>query len=450
MKIQPSSGVAFELNEKHMNNISTPTGIPVINAILKIVKNGIFDDCLFVCAQHLLYTTVDLLDGLIYLGAKPQRIFLLGKPYSTNPHVFHFLSSKGINVVENSLQKKYGYFLESFDKDVKNAWSNVKNALSHINVTKIIVLDDGGVCLSNVPPDILENYLVFGVEQTSSGLVRVKSTEFPLIEVASSAIKQYIEPPMIANALKKKLENILPLNKKKLKCSVIGLGVIGKAVIEMLAKLGHDVYSYDNNTTKNISISNSKKLNSIQDAIFLSDYIFGCAGEDILKGVDIKSIVKTSKTFISCSSQDKEFQSLLIKYSKSISDAVINPLKTIEFKLNDSVILKILLGGFPANFDSSGYSVQSNDIQVTRSILLAALIQGATITDHYNLRDIPRNIMLSPLLQYFVMNEWKSLNSTADYIKKNPIIEKFNNIEWIIKNSGGSIFGESEIDCLLN
>ncbi len=84
-----------------------------------------------------------------------------------------------------------------------------------------------------------------------------------------------------------------------LTCGVVSLGVIGKAATEKLVKLGHTVYTYDKHLEKNIAIPGAHKVNSMNEILTSSDYIFGCAGEDILENLNIRDIVKSNKFFIS-------------------------------------------------------------------------------------------------------------------------------------------------------
>ncbi len=179
--------------------------MPVINSIRELTKNNnkIFKNSIFVCIQHLLYTSIDLFNALIYLGTKTDNIFLLGKIYSNNQEVFNILSQKGLHLIQNSPQTKFGYFQESFENDVLRLWSMVLDHLKYKNIEKIIILDDGGFCLKHTPSQILDDYPVIGIEQTSSGLVKIGKNKlaFPVIEVASSAAKQRVESLMIAKSV---------------------------------------------------------------------------------------------------------------------------------------------------------------------------------------------------------------------------------------------------------
>jgi hypothetical protein len=78
-----------------------------------------------------------------------------------------------------------------------------------------------------------------GIEQTRGGLYSpaINSLPFPLIEVASSAIKRHLESPLIVEAIIKKLHNALGTRKDihlNTVFGVIGNGAIGSSVTRYL------------------------------------------------------------------------------------------------------------------------------------------------------------------------------------------------------------------------
>jgi len=425
------------------------TRMPVLNEILEMTKNKkIFKDTLFICNQHLLYTTIDLFDGLIYLGANPENILVVGKIYSNCNEVVNILSSKHINVVTNKPFEKTGKFQEYFEHDVKNLWFLAEEKLKRTKIANIIILDDGGFCLSHAPKSVVLKYPTIGIEQTTSGLTKIdmQHLEFPVIEVASSAAKQHVESPMIAQSVIEKLKNIIPINSKKLNCGVVGFGAIGKSFVEMLLTLGHSVYVYDKNTEKIISTERIKKASGINELIHGSDYIFGCSGEDIVTDIAENIVCENEKVFVSCSSQDKEFKSLLLEFEKRNSSSIKNPLSDIVFDAKNSFKIKILRGGFPINLDNSGYAVRPEDIQMTRGLLLFSLIQASMLVDNFSVEKIPSRIMLCPLFQQIAVKTW--LKFEPQYALNKNFINKFSDIEWIKNNSRGEVFGLKDIAAL--
>ena len=88
------------------------------------------------------------------------------------------------------------------------------------------------------------------------------------------------------------------------------------------------------------------------------------------------------KVLISCSSQDLEFRSALL----SLNDGNHGPVSQRQLTCEVTVPLsegklRILRGGFPVNFDGSRESVPAADIQMTRGLLLGAILQAASLIE---------------------------------------------------------------------
>lgn len=306
-----------------MKNSDTNILLTLQNIVdrLQDCKNLNLENVTFVCVQHLLFTTVDLIQALIMLGAKSSNIHIMGKIYSTCLKVVEQLTEIGVIYYPSTVPQQLGCFNSYFNNDIINMWNNIVNTIVDTKTTTIIILDDGSKCVTNIPEVLINNYRVFAVEQTSSGIAHIKKNNsiLPVINVAYSAAKQILESPMIAKAVIKKLDRVLSLNIRDLTCGVVGLGAIGQAIIEKLLSLNCQVIVYDRFEVKYPIMKNVKVANSIQSLFEESGYIFGCTGEDITTDLDINKIQGT-KSLISCSSQDVEFQFLLqIDHSKKFS-----------------------------------------------------------------------------------------------------------------------------------
>lgn len=410
--------------------------LPVLDSISKVFpleEIPSFDSIAFVCVQHLLFTTFNLIESFIQLGACPDNIHIMGKSYSTCPQVVGKLIARGCHCYSNSPQEKLGDFRKCFIQDIEKMWREVYNDLQKKKINLVVILDDGGTCLSNVPSYIKKKYPLVGVEQTSSGLtdIRMHRLAFPVIEVASSAAKQLIESPMIAEAIVKKLSTILPMNKGSLVCGVVGLGVIGEVVTQKLLSLNHKVIAYDKNPEKGQNLGKPLRTDDIKTIFDGAEYIFGCAGEDITKNLDIADI-NNNKTFISCSSQDKEFLTLL-KIFEEKNSKYRNILDHLECSLNGQTV-KVYRGGFPINLDNSGESVAAHDIQLTRGLLLGGILQGIVYALHYPKK---KNIryMLHPAIQSFVVAHWRNYGST--FLFPPGLLEAFQDWSWVKSQSRG-------------
>jgi hypothetical protein len=238
-----------------------------------------------------------------------------------------------------------------------------------------------------------------GIEQTTSGLWQKDNwPEITVIEVAGSAVKRFVEPPLIAEAVIKKARFALQTAHAEKVCGVIGLGNIGTAVARALAIDGWTVVGYD---ISNVPVPlGVEVVASLDQVITRADYVFGCTGRDIFGGVtELPPMSKGEKVLFSCSSEDVEFQSL-----------VRGKRQTLQQPLLDVVIpaghgsWRIVRGGYPINFDGSPTSVPSALIQLTRGLLLSGVLQATLCS-----RSRPNRTQgekLWPQLQQFVLRAW--------------------------------------------
>lgn len=387
---------------------------------------------LFVCVQHLLNTTDCMFDELFLLGVNPKNVHILGKSYSSCESVIDKFIAKGCHYYPNTLQLKSGEFSTIFAQDVQKMWQSVQRELCYHKPDMIVVLDDGGSCLTSVPNEILTQFKIVGVEQTSSGRRNVLLNEivFPVVDVASSAAKQLIESPMIAATVTEKIHLALPAHGNGASCLVVGLGVIGQAVTKKLLNLGFTVFTFDDDPSKNRVFDGASKVNFLAEAIQSMDYIFGCAGRDITADINLEDI-STNKTFISCSSQDKEFLTLL-RYIAEKEVTKKNILEDIEFYTKKGIKIQVCRGGFPVNFDRSAESVVGRDIQLTRGLLLGGVIQAITLGNDNQYKH--HVYMLEPSIQKMVVDVWRQSGSA--HLIESALLTQFQNIEWIKQNSG--------------
>lgn len=415
------------------------TKLPVLEAIIAAIsdkKTLKLESVCFVCVQHLLDTTIPLMESLVRLGALPSNIYIMGKSYSSSPHVLATLESKGYNCYNNAPQEKLGTFSDCLQNDIKRIWEDVHERVTEEGIKLIVVLDDGGFCLTNVPQKIIKRFPLIGIEQTTSGLtnIRLRRVQFPVIKVAVSAAKQLVESPMIAEAIVKKLNSILPGEEKNLSCAVVGLGCIGIAVTKKLLSLNHSVKVYDREPKKSKAVNTGSTIAAldIRTLINEAEYIFGCSGNDITKNLDPK-IINGSKTFISCSSRDKEFLNLLNIFEEN-NCSYTTILDHLECQINNHPV-KILRGGFPINFDNTGESVAAIDIQLTRGLLLGSVLQ-AVLSFWNKLSMKKKQCMLDPALQSFVVSQWRRVGST--HLFPPGFLDLFEDLGWIKRHSKGT------------
>lgn len=427
--------------------ISESNKLPVLDALVKKAfsqTNSLpLKNTAILYIHHPLQTSKTLIESLIELGASPKRIFVLGKSYSESKAVVTSIKALGVFYQANSPQLGLGRFQHSFIRDINLLWSNVLADISgDSNIKNILIMDHGGHALAFTPAVILENYKIVGIEKTTAGLINPahNGLPFPLIEVASSAAKRILESSLIATAVVDKLFSQLPcISGKNLSCGVVGYGAIGKAITEKLLSLGHKVAVYDGDPNQLKKLINAVPTNDLSFLISFSDYIFGCTGRNISKSIDNFKLCPRDKTLISCSSEDKEFLSLLqsINHNQKWKKGM-NPLEDIHFQNSMGAKISIIRGGFPVNFDHSGESVPANDIQLTRGLVLGGVLQAIKLFREPSTTAIAGNYKLDSDIQKFVVNEWLKYQVLGRFPLE--MISKFNDTTWIAENSGGLIY----------
>lgn len=354
-----------------------------------------------ISVQHLLRSTGSMFEAIISYGFNPQNIYLTGKIYSTHIETQNKLKDLGINVVESDYPKELGFYTQSLESDVHKMWQMLSEKLKPNS--KIIILDDGGYTLKNVPEEILKNHFVCGIEQTTSG-IRMQNTfgKFPVIHVAASAAKVIIEPPIVSEAVKIQLGEIIKeLNPQKV--GVVGFGHIGKAVVNKFKSI-YDILVFDiKNELKDEVIQDVTYCNSLSDLYNQSDVIIGATGQDIS---DLNWLTDSTgdKTLISVSSGDIEFNSLLRECKPYLTEELKNPLQILSLKTQQGYLLKILRGGMVANFAGTPDSSPGHIIQVTRGLLFSAILQ--ILRDSEELKNRSGAIMLDPYFQKEVVQTW--------------------------------------------
>jgi S-adenosylhomocysteine hydrolase len=383
-----------------------------------------------ISVQHLLRSTGSMFEAIVDYGFYPQNIYLTGKIYSTHIETQSKLKTLGINIVESDYPNKLGYYTQSLENDVRKMWQLLSENLKPDS--KIIILDDGGYTLKNVPDEILKNHFVYGIEQTTSG-IRMQNTfgKFPVIHVAASAAKVIIEPPIVSEAVKIQLGEIIKeLNPHKV--GVVGFGHIGKAVVNEFKSV-YDILVFDiKNELKGEIIQDVAYCNSMSDLYNQSDVIIGATGQDIS---DLNWLTDSTgdKTLISVSSGDIEFNTLLRECEPYLTEELKNPLQILSLKTQQGHLLKILRGGMVANFTGTPDSSPGHIIQVTRGLLFSAILQ--ILRDSEELKNQSGAIMLDPDFQKSVVQLWfqDQPQRKADYSEE--ILEGFETVDWIRKQS---------------
>jgi hypothetical protein len=368
----------------------------------------------------------------------PEKMHILGKPYSTSETIVQRLGKLGVRVHHPTRNIELGRFGETFQSDVRNMWRIVCAQLGAEN-RGIIILDDGGRCLAVTPPCIGSNTTVVGVEQTTSGLRQLASARsIPVVQVASSAAKRLIEPKMVAEAVLTKIRALLPLG-RTVDCGVVGLGNIGRAIATELRARSHRVFVFDQKPIA--SAPEYEVANSLQEVFDRSQYLFGCTGSDFLEGANWLGDLAGDRVLVSCSSEDIEFASLLRSAGAAPLGSRDQPFAPIVLRSSRGSFT-VLRAGFPVNFDGSVESVPANDIQVTRGLLLAGVAQAALCTSSQWREGLPWAQALSPELQSIIVKTWLAHNPERTQWYSSAMLDSFADLRWVAGESDGD-----QIEC---
>lgn len=429
----------------HAKNIAPP--LPLMahlmeylraNRLLKPLSNvAVF------YVHHALNTSLNVIQRILELGVAPHNVFVLGKHYSECPSVVKTIEQYGIYCQPSSSEHPVGYFSSAFENAIDRLWRHTLRTID-ADIKRIIVIDHGGYALAQLPKHLCEQHQVVGLEKTAGGIMRLKQhglPNCPVIDVANCAVKKALEPPLIAEAIVKKLSPFFFSKESPVVYGVIGCGSIGKAIIKKLQCMNQSVCIYDSNNKAVFEVedvarlSNTKRMDNLHDLLAASDCIFGCTGQDTLTGELFFDSVSSNKTLISCSSGDIEFQSVLRKaqfqYNKNHS--IADTLDDIHYRTISGGVIHIVNGGFPVNFDHSGESVPPYDIQLTRALVLAGIIQCGQLLDHPAVS--PGLYALDTALQCFISNTWLQLPSTRHF--PDDVVAPFQLVDWIATHSNG-------------
>ena len=415
-------------------------------------------DTALVAVQHVLLQTVDLFETAAAMGLNLKNVFVLGKIYSDSQPVIAALRDRGVTVIEGSAAKP-GEFHAIFERDVERLWQVAAGMLAHCNIKRILVLDDDGVCITNAPREVVRQYAVCGVEQTSQGifLFEDKPPAFAVMSWARSAVKLHIGGPIFSHCFIEKLntEFLCGRSIKEKQLGIIGMGSIGRAVAKLALRQGIKVLFYD--PAPDVSIPASlhiARTRSLEELMVTSDYVAGCSGRNPFKDRWPLNHRPGIKLF-SVSAGDQEF-SPIINDLKAKPDFAVDPKTwTITSEQAPSGPIEIMYLGYPYTFVSrTPEAVPTQIVQLETGGLLAALVQA-----HIYLQTCetcpPQNKVLrriSPKAQCFVYDTWlrtmkeQGINLMETFGYDAELLSAAHNDDWLSQHTEPEEDEHDEID----
>jgi hypothetical protein len=387
-----------------------------------------------ISVQHLVESTGSLFKSIITLGIAPENIWVTGKLYSNNTLTIKRIKALGIQVQNSSDSSAVGSFHNSFLSDCVRLWESFDKHIAARGVQRIIILDDGGHLISTLPDKMLGKYCLIGVEQTTSGIELNRSSKISIVNVAGSAIKRYVEPAFISQAVLQKLRRYL-LNSKPTEIGIIGLGNIGTALARDLSSY-YSVSVFDNHEQFATCDLRNVKIKSSADELFYDcDLVIGATGTDISKEHWLKTAT-TDKTLISVSSGDIEFKRLLTASSRYLDRPIHSSLDNVIIQMENGHTLTILRGGTPINFDNNLHSVLPEYIQLTRALLLLGVIQA--IEESVSLCERKLFVKLNASWQRKILKHWVESVDHSKFRFNVSVDELLNEKSFIEQHSLGS------------
>lgn len=322
------------------------------------------NDTYIICAQHLVSTTYSLFITLLNKGLDPENLSAIGKCYSTDPEAFNEIAQCNIDACPQSLSfDSHAPFDEQYRNFVKQFVLARIQKIKSKRYRKIIVLDDGGELILAVN-NFIEDEEVVGIEQTSSGYHKIKKNgiKFPIINVARSSAKLVHESPIIAklvvDTLVRRMKN-LPFQPKEI--LIIGNGPIGSHIYKTLCS-NFKISIFDE-----VSARSMIQKTEFRASLKKFDLIIGCTGTSVL-GLEDYKLLKKNVILVSASSSDREFDAVKLR-SKLPHTADCHANLYVDG-------IYLINCGFPINFAPEYRDIDVDELQLTRSLLLAAILQA--------------------------------------------------------------------------
>lgn len=367
--------------------------LPLLNYTSSLYPEVDLSEVYILCAQHLVSTSYSLFHTLLQLGLEPSNLSAIGKCYSTDPEAIAEMQKLGIDICESSLSfNSHTSFDQQYRQNIKKFIRSRVLILKNSKSKKIVVLDDGGELLLEANTTLGDDPRLIGIEQTSSGYHKIKQQKlnFPVINVARSPAKLNHESPIIAKlVLKSLIASLTNLDLKPGKALIIGNGPIGSHISRVLERT-HETLVFDQDPSKS-----HIKTENVQNALKTSDLIIGCTGTPVLDSKEFDRLKKNA-ILVSASSSDREFKSQSLR-------------KRIPLVRNCHQHLLIedkwlINCGFPINFSSHFKEIDLDELQLTRSLLLSAILQatkGLDITAHKRFVSLDPENQRDILLKYY-------------------------------------------------
>ena len=332
------------------------------------------------CFLIVLHFTRDLLPFLELcecLGLNPESTYIFWKPYMY-PH------RKQIAAYLEE-EKRYNVYCLT---EIENVLS--KLASSPMEQLQTVVIEDGGYIvplLHSSFPAILKQ-LIGAVEQTTRGIRndrQVARLTIPVMSVAEADLKNRIEPPHVADAVVRNLENLLSHEKiRGQDITLMGYGYIGREIASRFRdRTSLTIYDPRPEKRQEAKEKGFNIVDQSRDAVKDKFLILGCSGETSIGREEIINL--RHNTYLASATSDQKEIGLLELSALSTKRRL--PLKNAEGKnIGTSYTLRkrkqeicLLADGYPVNF----WFAESMPDQVSDLILSFILVSTINLVQEH-------------------------------------------------------------------
>lgn len=362
--------------------------LPLLDALSSLEDKVDFSNTVLVGIQHLLSTNVSLLVKLHEAGLDYERMFLLGKVYSSNLRVAETLQGLGVFVHPGSFELTDVGLRDNYSMHLSKAAADLlvianTRLRSQPKPRKLLVIDSGASLVTQVNHyrESIDAEVV-AVEQTTSGARRIRELStvlFPIINVAESQAKRRHESPYIGSSIIENLEariRVLPVETALANSDalVVGIGAVGMQVAKQLRNKVASVAVCDLNDER-LAVANNDSLQvvGLRDGLRRSQIIIGCVGTNWLPE-DGERLIQDKAILASSSSSNIEFLGLDVLNRHDASGLRLAHRDYLVRVQNGKAW--VLNAGFPVDFDGSPDPIPPRLIQFTRALMLAGIYQA--------------------------------------------------------------------------
>lgn len=364
--------------------------LDLVEDVFHLSKHNDLKELVIVGAQHILPSTLSMLQSFFDRGLSPNNVFLIGKCYSTDFQTYCQLKDLGVFVCPSSLEFDPSSSFDSFyASNIKLFANQFMSLLTRLGKMKTIVLDDGGELISQLNTINNDEIQMSCLEQTTSGYEKLKRLDLKMgvVNVARSHAKLKIESGIVAKtAVQAIYEKLFYTTLSPKNILIFGNGAIGGALADGLEGKFNvslaDITSEKSDKPYDYYLKNLSKF----------DLIIGCVGKTILFKDQI-DMLTPGTTLISLSSSDREFDIVDMR-SHSVSHSSCHA----DFECSNGV--KVMNCGFPINFSGEASKVDIEEFELTRALLALGILQAIELSNTSGFVPLNTQVQMALVKQY--------------------------------------------------